>query len=518
MDIAQGGPAQANGRGHIQKAAFHQDHIRRVNGHIRTGTDGDARIRPGQGRGIVDAVTHHGYLALGSQRTDHRLLALRQDPGNDLIHTGLGADGLGSALVVAGEHHHPDAHIPQLGDGLGAVLLDGVRHTDHADKPAVQCKEQGGLSLLGKLRRPGLRFLGNFRLGFYKGQTAAHQLLSVQKCFQAVTGQGRKIRNGLGLKPPAAALLQNGLCQGMLAFAFQGQGQLQKVVLLKSRLRDQVCDLGGSCGDGSGFVQHHDLGLSGLLQGDGILKEDAVLGPYPVSHHNGHRRGKAQGAGTADDQNGNAPGQGKGKVPAQKQPHQGGHNGDADHPRNKHPGDPVRDFGNGSLGGGGIGDHFDDLRQGGILPHPAGFTAQEAGLVDGGGGNGAARGLVHGDALPGQGCLIHRAGAFQHHAVHRNALPRPDHEYITLADLPDGHRHFLPLAEEGGGLGCQLHQGFQGIRGLALGPGLQHFAHGDEGQDHSGGLKIEFVHIGHDPGHIPPKLGIGHGKQGVDAP
>ena len=304
----------------------------------------------------------------------------------------------------------------------------------------------------------------------------------------------------------------------MLAFAFQGQGQLQQAFFREFSLGNQVRDLGGSRGDGSGFVQHHDLGLSGLFQGYGILKEDAVLGPYPVAHHNGHRRGKAQGAGAADDQHGNAPGQGKGKVPAQKQPHQGGHQGDAHHPGDKHPGDPVRNFGNGGLGGRCIRDHFDDLRQGGVLPHPAGFTAQEAGLVDGGGGNGAARGLVHGNALPGQGGLIHRTGTLQHHAVYGNALPRPDHEYIALADLSDGHRHFLPLAEESSGLGGQLHQGFQGIGGLALGPGFQHFTHGDEGQDHGGGFKIEFVHIGHDPGHIPPHLGIGHGKQGIDAP
>ena len=91
-------------------------------------------------------------------------------------------------MVVTGEHDHPDAHIPQLGDGLSAVFFNGIRHADHTDKPAVQGKEQGGLSLLGKRRRPGLRFPRNGRLGFYKGKAAAHQLLSVQQCFQAVSG------------------------------------------------------------------------------------------------------------------------------------------------------------------------------------------------------------------------------------------------------------------------------------------------------------------------------------------
>ena len=45
-------------------------------------------------------------------------------PGDDLIHTGLLADGVGGALVVAGEHDHTDAHILQFPHGLGAVRLD----------------------------------------------------------------------------------------------------------------------------------------------------------------------------------------------------------------------------------------------------------------------------------------------------------------------------------------------------------------------------------------------------------
>ncbi len=63
----------------------------------------------------------------------------------------------------------------------------------------------------------------------------------------------------------------------------------------------------------------------------------------------------------------------------------------------------YRDFGNGCLGGCGIADHLDDLGQRGILAHAGGTAAQKAGLVDGCGADAVAFGLVHRDALAGQG-------------------------------------------------------------------------------------------------------------------
>ena len=66
------------------------------------------------------------------------------------------------------------------------------------------------------------------------------------------------------------------------------------------------------------------LRLAGLFQSRGGFEQDAVLRTQAAAHHNGHRGGQAQGAGAADDQHGDAPGQGKAKAPAQQQPDHGG--------------------------------------------------------------------------------------------------------------------------------------------------------------------------------------------------
>ena len=516
VDISQSSPAEPNCRRHIQKAALHEHHIRRVNGHVRAGADGNARIRPGQGRGIVDSVAYHGDLALGLQLPDHGLLAVRQHPGDDLVHSGLGPDGLGRTLVVSGEHDHLDAHVLQLPNGLGAVRLHGVRHGDHSGENAVTGKEQRGLALLCQGMSLG-RHIRRYADGTgNKLQAAAQQRFPLQLGAQAVSGQGLEIRYRIGFHTSRGPLLQDGLGKRMLAFAFQGQGKLQQFILL--RIADNIRHLGFSLGDGAGFVQNNDLRLSGLLQRDGRLKQNTVLGTHAVANHDGHRGSQAQGTGTADDQHGNATGQGKGKIPAQKQPDNGGRHRNGNNRRNKHTGDLFSNFRNGGLGCRRIGNHFDDLGKGGVLPYPTGPAAQEAGLIDGSSGDPVAHRLVHRDAFAGEGGFIDGAAALQDNTVHGDALPGADNKDIILLHLFNGHRDLLPIPDQGRSLGSQIHQALQSIRGLALGAGLQHFANGDQGQDHGGGLEIEFVHIGHDPCHIPVHLGIGHGEEGIHAP
>ena len=304
----------------------------------------------------------------------------------------------------------------------------------------------------------------------------------------------------------------------MLAAAFQRGGQRQQLRLGDALGRQQVGDAGCALGDGAGLVQRHDLGAACGFQRGGSLEEEAVFCTEAIAHHNSHRCCKAQCAGAADDQHGDAAGQRIAQLMAQQQPDDGGHDGNGDDRRDEEARHGVGDFCDRSFGGGGITDHLDDLSQRGILAHAGGLAAEEARLVGGGGADFVADGLVHRDALAGQGALVDCAGAFQHHAVHRDILAGADHKDVALLHVGDGHGHFRAVPHQRGGLGGQLHQALEGVGGLALGAGFQHLAHRDEGQDHGGRLEVELHHIVHDQLVAAVHLGAGHGEEGISAP
>ena len=223
VDVPQGGPAKPDGGGHVQQTAVHQHHVRRVDGHVGSRADGDAGVGPGQGRGVVDAVAYHGHLAPLHQAADGGLLALRQHPGDDLIHPGLGPDGPGGVLVVAGEHHHMDTHIPQLPDCLWAVLLDDIRHGDDAQQLVVTAEKQRRFS--GFCKCSGL-LLHLIRDSCDCGNTliiAAAELAAVQYTGQTVSGECLEIADSGCSQLLLFAVLQDCLCQRVFALLFQRQ-------------------------------------------------------------------------------------------------------------------------------------------------------------------------------------------------------------------------------------------------------------------------------------------------------
>ena len=96
VDIPEGGPAQADRRRDVREAAFHHDDVRRVYGHVGARADGDAHVRAGERRGVVDPVADHGDTVPGGlQGLDVGDLILRQGVGADVGDAGLTRDGGG---------------------------------------------------------------------------------------------------------------------------------------------------------------------------------------------------------------------------------------------------------------------------------------------------------------------------------------------------------------------------------------------------------------------------------------
>ena len=517
VDVAQRRAAQADGRRHIGQTAFHQHHIRRVNGNIRARTDGNADIGAGQGRCVVDAVAHHNDLPFLLQLADHAFLSVGKDACNHLIHAGLCADGSGGAFIIAGEHHHMDAHIPHFGNGLGAVLLNGVRHSNDAAELAVPGKKQRGFALLGELFRSGFHGFGNRNLSADKLEAAAQQRCSVQGGSQSIAGQCLKLLNLCRRQTILLRSLMDRTGQRMFAFLLQCVGNGQQIPFGHTLSREDIRDPRLPLGDGSRFIQRHNLCLSGFFQRHSRFEQNAVLCAHATPHHDGNRGGKPQRTGAADDQNGDTPCQSKACRLTGKKPDKHGDNRDGDNGRNKDTGNLICHLGNGGFCGCCIADHLNDLGKGGVLADSGGLAAQKTRLIQRACGNLASFRLIHGNALPRQSGFIHRTVSLADNSVYGDVFAGTHHKNIALCHLFNGDSDLRAVPQKGGGLGRQLHQPLQSIRGFALGTGFQHFAQGNQGQNRGGGFKIEFVHIDHDRIHLALYLGVRHGEQGEGA-
>ena len=515
VNVPQGGPAQPDCGGHIAQAALHQHHVRRVDGHIRARTDGNADVGPGQGGRVVDAVAHHGDLALLLQLTNDAFLALGQNACDDLIHARLRADGSGRAFVIAGEHDHMQAHVLQLPNRAGAVLLDHVRHGDHTQQLSVPAEEQRRFSGFGQFFRLLLHFLRNLCPPFDKAGAAAAEGLPVPNSRQPVAGKRLKFCDLVSDQTVRLRSFQNGPGQRMLALCLQRKGVFQQLPFVNAGDGQKIRHPWLAGGDGAGLVQRHNLDTARFFQRSGCFEQNAVFGSQAAAYHDRHRGSQTQRAGTADDQHGNAARQRIAHFPAQQQPDNSGDHGDGNDRGDENTRHLIGDLGDRRFGGRRVRDHLNDLGKGGVLADPGGAAFQEAGLVDRSGGNIVAGAFIRRNTFAGQRGFIDGAVSFQHHAVHRNAFARANGEYIVFLHLLHGHGHFHAVPNQTGRFRGQLHQALERVRGFALGAGFQRLTHGDQGQDHGGGLKIEIHHVIHNRVHIAPHLRARHGEEGV---
>ena len=151
VDILHNRPGQADGRRHVRQPTLYENHIRRINCHVRSGSDGNARIGPGQGRGVVDPVPDHGDLALFLQVPDDFFLSCGQNASDDPVYPGRPANGPCCIGIISGQHDNLDAKRLQLPDSFRALLLHGVGHGDDAQVPAVLQENQGRLAVIAQL-------------------------------------------------------------------------------------------------------------------------------------------------------------------------------------------------------------------------------------------------------------------------------------------------------------------------------------------------------------------------------
>src|SRR5208283_2664778 len=110
------------------------DHVAGLAGGLGAGVHGHADVGLGQGGGVVGAVADHGdeFAAL-LLLADAGQFVLGFGLGDVIVHTGLGGDGGGGEVVVAGDHDGADAHFAELGEALLDAAFDNVLELDEAE-------------------------------------------------------------------------------------------------------------------------------------------------------------------------------------------------------------------------------------------------------------------------------------------------------------------------------------------------------------------------------------------------
>src|SRR5690606_34347600 len=133
-DLVPGAPADFQGGGYQARVAAHQGDAGGLHGHVGAAAHGDADIRGGQRRRIVDTVPDHGYgVSVAFECGDMRGLVGWQYLGMYPVDAEQTADVAGTAGVVTADQMALDVACVQAGDGLGGALLEAVTEGQQAE-------------------------------------------------------------------------------------------------------------------------------------------------------------------------------------------------------------------------------------------------------------------------------------------------------------------------------------------------------------------------------------------------
>ena len=517
LDVADHRSAQLHGGGNVQKVAAHQHDVRRLDGDVRTRADSDADVRTREGGRVVDAVADHGDLfATFLQPPDLALLVLRQHLGHHAIHTDLTANGLGGALVVTCEHDHFNAHVGKLGDRLRACGLDNVCHGDETEKPAIAGEEERRLAVLCE------RFAARKELAVFCMVRLHHAAVarkadsSFDRGAKALAGDLLKLLDGQERELLLFRFRNDRFGKRVLGALFKRRCNGEEFVPLRAEGQN-VGDDGLSLRDGTGLVENDSRNAVRRFQRLGGLDEDPVHCAAPRADHDGRGSCKAECAGAADDEHGNADGEREFHAVPRQEPHRRRDDGNRDDHGDKHAAHLIGKLGDGRFGAGGLVHETYDLGERRIVADLRRAHLEVAGFVDRCADDGVTHLFLDGNALARQRGFIDRGRTLEHHTVDRNALARLDDEHLTGLHLGSGNDALCAVALDGRGLGCKIHELCDRIGGFALGARFHGLTHGDERQDRAGGLKVQLHHIGMHRVHVHLSEADANAIDGIDA-
>ena len=278
---------------------MHQRDVGGIDSDVGTGAHGKADVGYRQRRGVVDAVAHHRHAAAGGLLAlDVGRLVLRALAGVHLGNAGLGGNGVGGSLLVAGEHHHLHTQPLQSGNGRGRRWPQTVGQRQQSQRRIAGGQRQHSLALRvqrGNLRRQ----LAQRPLRLAQAVGLAGNLATYAVADLAIERGQMRQRQLAG-----SGGLHNGLRQRVLGALLQRSGQRQHGVGLDVGQRDDVSKLRLAFGEGAGFVHHQQVDVGRVLQGSGVAEQHAAPRAHADAHHHRSGRGQAERARAGNHQHG----------------------------------------------------------------------------------------------------------------------------------------------------------------------------------------------------------------------
>src|SRR5918993_3707498 len=202
-------------------------------------------------------------------------LLVRQDLGLHLVDAEPARDRSGGGPVVAGEHDNADALRLEAGECLGRRGLYRIGDGDGAGQLPIRGHENGG----GAVGAQPVRLLGEGEhvdtVLTQEGGVAEHHLAALDGPECAFAGRRVELRYRRGADPLLLRRGDDGYRERVLAGALDAGREPQDLGLRKAG-RGNDRDHGGSAlGQGAGLVDDKGVDLLHVLEGLGVLDEDA---------------------------------------------------------------------------------------------------------------------------------------------------------------------------------------------------------------------------------------------------
>ena len=303
---------------------------------------------------------------------------------------------------------------------------------------------------------------------FCQRSLAAEGSLAADRRGHAEAGQRRKIFCFYCFNAVLGGIFHNCSSKRMLTAVFKRSGKRHKLRLASFAAADNVADRGFAAGDRACFIKNDRSAFACSLKGCCGFEKYAVLCAHAAADHYSNGSRKPQCAWAAYHKNGYRARKGEAYALAAQKPYDRRYKRDGHDRRHEHARYLIRHLCDRRFCGGGVADHFDYLRYGGILADLVGAAFKHARTVDAARGHAVSRRFVNGNGLARKRRFIDTSAALKHRAVGRNALAGAQHEYVAYTYFGCGDNSLLFSAYNSSGLWGELHERLQRTRGLSL--------------------------------------------------